>query len=248
MINANVEIDYNRHYRRYHVDTPEHVDLVAGSSSRLLTKAGVLTVDRSARTLDVGCGMGFCLIAMNRLGFKQASGIDISPGQVDAAVRMGVTATHVEDSEQYLLDNAGQFGLITAFDLIEHIPVSQQLSMLKAMHTALAPNGMLVATVPNANSSWASRYRYIDWTHTSAFTEDSLSFLLEASGFSAVRITDSDPARPKYPLLIRKQVIYWALLKAFRSARRLEAMAEFGARVGLSMPLSLNLLVSARRT
>lgn len=247
-MNANVDIDYNRHYRRYHTDTPEHIDLVAGSSTRLLTRAGALAIDRTARVLDIGCGMGFCLIALNRMGFKESSGIDISPSQVNAALRMGVAATHVEDTEQYLLDNAGKFGLITAFDLIEHIPVDKQLGMVKAMYTALAPDGMLVATVPNANSSWAARYRYIDWTHTSAFTEDSLSFVLDAAGFSKIHITDSDPARPKYPFLVRKQVIYWALLRAFRSARRLEAMLEFGGRLGWSMPLSLNLLVSARRT
>lgn len=248
MINANADIDYNRHYRRYHADTPEHVDLVAGSSMRLLTKAGALTVERTARVLDVGCGMGFCLIALSRLGFKQSSGVDISPSQVEAALRMGVAAVHVTDTEQYLHDNAGKFGLITAFDLIEHVPVDRQLGMVKAMYAALAPNGMLVATVPNANSSWAARYRYIDWTHTSAFTEDSLSFLLEAAGFPAIHVTDSDAARPRYPFLIRKQVIYWLLLKAFRSTRRLEAMLEFGGRLGWSMPLSLNLLVTARRT
>ena len=247
MIDANADVDYNRHYRRYHADTPEHVDLVAASSTRLLAKAGALSVPRTAQVLDIGCGMGFCLVALSRLGFKESSGIDISPAQVNAALRLGVAAELVEDTEKFLLDNTGRFGLITAFDLIEHLPVDKQLGMIRAMNAALTPGGMLVATVPNANSSWASRYRYIDWTHTSAFTEDSLSFLLEAGGFSAIRITDSDAARPKFPFLIRKQVIYWLLLRGFRSMRRMEAMLEFGGRLGMSIPLSLNLLVSARR-
>ena len=247
MSNADVDIDYNRHYRRYHADTPQHVDLVAASSARLLTKAGALALPRTARVLDIGCGMGFCLVALERLGFKDSRGIDISPSQVKAARRMGVAAEHVEDTERYLLGNAGRFELITAFDLIEHLPVDEQLAMAKAMHAALAPNGMLVASVPNANSSWAARYRYIDWTHTSAFTEDSLSFVLESAGFSAIHITDSDAPRPRLLFLPRKEVLYWLLLRAFRSARRLEAMLEFGGRRGLAMPLSLNLLVSARK-
>jgi SAM-dependent methyltransferase len=247
-MNANVDIDYNRHYRRYHADTPDHVDRVAASSSRLLAKAGALALPRSVPALDIGCGMGFCLIALSRLGFKDALGIDISATQVSAAQRLGVKAEHVEDSERYLLDNAGRFGLITAFDLIEHLPIDRQLAMTRAMHAALAPDGMLVATVPNANSSWASRYRYIDWTHTSAFTEDSLTFVLETAGFARIQITDSDATRPRYPWLIRKQVIYWLLLRAFRSVRRMEAMLEFGGRRGLAIPLSLNLLVCARRT
>jgi SAM-dependent methyltransferase len=189
--------------------------------------------------------MGFGLFAYENAGFSVVRGIDVSDTQVACAHALGLNAEHVQDSILFLEQHKSTFGLISGFDFIEHLPVAEQIPMLRAMRAALLPGGTVILTVPNANSSWASRYRYIDWTHTSAFTDDSLDFVLQTAGFEEVFIVDADPPLRR-PLYHRENVL-WLLRKLFRTFRRMEAIAEFGRKQAFRMPLSLNLLASARR-
>ena len=239
------DFDYSLHYRRYHEPTREHALTLTAHFLPLLEKSGALTLPRDTAVLDVGCGMGFALFAYENAGFSRVRGIDVSDTQVACARTLGVNAEHVQDSILFLGQHTATFGLISGFDLIEHLPVEQQIPLLRAMRAALAPGGTLILTVPNANSSWASRYRYIDWTHTSAFTDDSLEFVLQTAGFEEIRIVDADSPLRR-PLYDRANVL-WLMRKFFRSIRRMEAIAEFGRKQAFRMPLSLNLLASARR-
>jgi SAM-dependent methyltransferase len=244
-VEVSIDFDYSVHYRRYHEPTREHALKLTAHFLPLLQKSGALKLPRDTTVLDVGCGMGFGLFAYETAGFSAARGIDVSDTQVECARAMGFNVEHVQDSIRFLEQHESAFGLISGFDLIEHLPVAEQIPMLRAMRAALAPGGTLILTVPNANSSWASRYRYIDWTHTSAFTEDSLDFVLRTAGFEEIRILDADP--PMLRPIYHRSNLVWALRKFFRLIRRMEAIAEFGRRQGWSMPLSLNMLATARR-
>ena len=113
---------------------------------------------------------------------------------------------------------------------------------------ALADGGRLICTVPNANSSLAPRWRYIDWTHTSSFTEHSLDLLLYSAGLREIRILPGEVARTvPYPWIPRKASLTYFAWRFFRGMRRLELMAELGAAQARHIPLSLNLLAVASR-
>jgi 2-polyprenyl-3-methyl-5-hydroxy-6-metoxy-1,4-benzoquinol methylase len=239
--------DYAVHYRHFHDGSVEDFQRSARSRAQLLRRAGLGEWRAGAVALDVGCGDGFGLRALAEIGIGTVSGIDTSVSQVEAARRNGLDATVVDDSARYLAAHGNSFDLISAFDVLEHVPVREQVALVSALRGALRADGRLVMTVPNANSSWAGRYRYIDWTHTSAFTEHSLAYVLAAAGFSAFRVGACDPQAPEYRWWPHRAAIAWWIHRTFRGMRRLEAIGEFGRSLGGTMPLSLNLLAVARR-
>ena len=236
-----MSFDYSYHYKKWHKDTPEHqAQLIAYYSSLL---GHHFHPDRSARILDVGCGMGYALLTLKHLGYQNVEGIDSDASQVQSSQAKGLHVQQTADSRSFLLGQAGQYDQVLALDLLEHIPHGEQIDFVAALAAALKPGGRLICTVPNANSALAARYHFIDWTHQCSFTEHSLDFLLYTGGFRNIRILPHEKiARPKlWWLPVGLSRHYWAL-RLVRGWRRLEMMAELGPEAGRAVPLSLNLL------
>jgi len=240
--------DYSIYYRKFHDGSKEHFDEMASFYGGLLR--GVLEHEsRSANILDIGCGQGLLVYALNRMGFENVEGIDLSEEQVDVARKMGLRCKGVD--EQYisrLSESApATFELIFLMDVLEHLNKEAQLRILTAACALLVEGGRLVVSVPNANSSFGLRWRYGDWTHETAFTEHSLEFVLLNSNFTSVTLMPYEfIRRPRLAFIPRKSSLLWVLQRFFRSFRRLEAVAELGAD-GWRVPLSLNLLAQCTK-
>lgn len=181
--------DYSIHYQRFHDESETHAMEMAEWLGIYLN--GDLPGDRSAPALDVGCGFGFALRALQASGFSDARGIEISEQQAEIARRGGFEVSVVTDTVEYLQKHKGHFGLILLLDVLEHVPVPGQIELVHAIRKALRPGGRLVLTVPNANSPLAARWRYIDFTHYSSFTEHSLHFVLSNAGFGQIKMDNS---------------------------------------------------------
>ncbi|HEY4373057.1 MAG TPA: class I SAM-dependent methyltransferase [Burkholderiales bacterium] len=245
---ADTGIDYSLHYRKWNNHSPEHV---AATSAYYQGVAGQhLPARRDAAILDVGCGIGLTLAAYGRLGYTNCGGIDISSEQVAAARAQGINAEYVADSAAFLLARPASYDFISAFDVLEHLPEDLLLPLLRAIHTALKPGGAFLCVVPNANCAIGMRWRYIDWTHRTSFTEHSLEFVLASGGFAAPAIGEVNfhQRRPPYPFLPRPAVARWLLARFFRFWQRLQFAAEFGYAPSGAIPLSLNIMGVARRS
>jgi SAM-dependent methyltransferase len=239
-------IDYSYHYRKWHDESDAHAADMSRHFQHLLGPH--LPEARSMPALDVGCGTGFALLALRDLGFDDVRGIDRDRGQVGRAVARGLDVTLTDDAIGWLQRQRRRFGVVLCLDVIEHVPVGEQLPFVRALLDALTPEGRLICTVPNANASLAARWRYIDWTHTSSFTEHSLDLLLHSAGFRQIRILPGEVSRTvRFPWLPRKASLTWLTWRFFRAMRRLELMAELGAAQARHIPLSLNLLAVASR-
>jgi hypothetical protein len=84
---------------------------------------------------------------------------------------------------------------------------------------------MLLLTVPNANAILSARWRYIDYTHFSSFTEYSLLFVLLNAGFSKPWI-DNNKGIGRFPrriwrrsswVAMRKWIVRWCWLQVFKA-------------------------------
>ena len=236
----NSNIDYSRHYKNWHSDTEEHINKMNGLYSKIIDKH--FPPDKNTSILDIGCGMGFLLLALKRTGYKFICGIDTDDQQVQSCRKKNLNVTLVSDSTDFLKENAGKYDVITAFDVLEHIPALQQIEFVKTIYGSLKPGGTFIATVPNANSVLASRNRYIDYTHHVLFTEVSLDFVLYNGGFGHIEIKPLDYIVPSSSL---KSLLQRSLLRYFRFRRRLEMIAELGSTWGKKIPLSFNILGKA---
>jgi cyclopropane fatty-acyl-phospholipid synthase-like methyltransferase len=241
-----VKIDYSYHYNKWYRDTPENARI--SLKNHLDLYAPHFVSDKNAAVLDVGCGAGDLLVTLRHLGYKNFTGIDIDEGQIQSCRKKNLPVELVPNSLEYLQQHRGAFQQITAFDLIEHIPVEQQLEYAVALCEALQPAGRLLCTTPNANSFLGMRYRYIDWTHHACFTEYSLDFLLHSAGFGKIEIVPAEKVTPPalWFLPTGPARYYWAW-RLVRGWRRFQFMVELGPKAGRLVPLSANLLAIADR-
>lgn len=241
------EIDYGIHYRVWHDDSAEHAAVMASLLGPQLQP--YLPCDREARCLDIGCGMGFAIQALQDVGFKNVRGIDIDRSQVDAAVRRGLPVEQVDDTPSYLAAHPSAFDVILLLDVLEHIPVGEELPALRAAYGALRPGGRIIVQVPNANAACSARWRYIDFTHANSFTEHSLAFVLANAGFVEISVPrQPDPSFPPPPwriwrrshwLTFGRRLRQWAMRKLWRQM----CIAELGTGRGAdNISLSLNIV------
>lgn len=237
------EIDYSRHYKNWHADTAEHIEKMNRLYSNIIAEH--FPADKTVSILDIGCGMGFLLLSLKNSGYSSVNGIDTDEEQVRSCKEKNLQVSLVQDSANYLNNSSTKYDLITAFDVLEHIPVAEQINFLKAVNNALKGGGQLILTVPNANSVLASRNRYIDYTHHVLFTEVSLDFVLYNAGFKEIDIKPLDYFNPSSSI---KSFIQRLLLRYFRMRRRLEMMAELGSTWGKNIPLSFNIIAKAKKS
>lgn len=100
------------------------------------------------RALDVGCGAGLLAEPLARLG-AEVTAVDAAEENVaaarahGAAMGLAIDYRHGELSQQGL----GQFDLVTAMEVIEHVTDKALFVAQLAAH--LAPGGLLVLSTPN---------------------------------------------------------------------------------------------------
>jgi hypothetical protein len=113
--------------------------------------------------------------------------------QVALANAAGVDAVSEGDFGTALAARAGELGVVTATDVLEHLEKDEILATFDAVARALVPGGVLVARVPNAVSPFGGHIRYGDFTHEAWFTAASIRQLAGAAGFGSVRVMACPP-------------------------------------------------------
>lgn len=151
-----------------------------------------LPKDHNAKILDLGCGMGHFLYFLEKHEYKNCFGIDISSENIEFCKKQGFNVV-LSDVFEYLRNPNRSYDTIIMNDILEHFDKQEVVQLLNLIFERLDKNGRLIIKVPNAsNPIMASSSRYVDFTHESLFTEESLSQILKVSGFSDIRIYPQD--------------------------------------------------------
>jgi 2-polyprenyl-3-methyl-5-hydroxy-6-metoxy-1,4-benzoquinol methylase len=148
----------------------------------------ILPDSKTTSILDIGCGMGFFLRFLQRNGFTNTVGVDISPEQVTVAEEFGVTGIQLCDWKEYLAKNKSEFGFIMLDNVIEHLTKDEIVELLQAILLSLAPGGKVYISTPNSGSIFGLPLAFIDFTHEVFFTAASLTQVLSACGFAHINV------------------------------------------------------------
>lgn len=238
--------DYTIYYSKWGVASPAQLEKQVRSILEDLRP--LLPPASDEPVLDVGCGGGSTIRALQRYGFARARGIDVDRGQVESCVKEGLNVEHVTDTAGYLRARPASFRAIVLRDVFEHIAVAEQIPLCAAARDALLPDGRLVLRIPNANNPAAMPWLYGDYTHHSSFTEHSIEFILRNAGFSDVRFEQSrwigrfpfDPWRRGWPGRLRR----WTLRTMWKQIMA----AELGGDALLKgVPMDLNVMLVATK-
>ncbi|MBU6390099.1 methyltransferase domain-containing protein [Patescibacteria group bacterium] len=158
--------------------------------------------DRTAAILDIACGPGLFLDTCRKLGYANSEGVDVSAAAVEyARMHFNLPNVHEGNLWDYLSKKSDRtFDIITAFNILEHIPKERVLECLKLIMAKLKDGGILLAEVPNGESLHGVATFFSDITHEFAFTARLARELLGNAGFSRATV------KPKFVnrnLLIR---------------------------------------------
>ena len=167
---------------------------------------------RDATILDIGCGHGAILYALQQAGYDNARGVDGSGEQVHAAARLGIHGVVQGDLMETLRESAdASLDVVIAFDVIEHFTKAELIPLVDQVQRVLKPGGRLVVHAPNGESPFSNRVRFGDYTHEQAFTRVSLGQVLLASGFAQVKTYEDRPIAHGIASSVR--TVLWRLIR-----------------------------------
>ena len=148
----------------------------------------LLPSDKTAKILDIGCGAGHLLYYLDKKGYKNYKGIDVSPEQVEFVKANITEKVELTDAFEYLKDVKDEYDVIVGNDIIEHITKRRSILFMDLIYAALKPNGMCLLKTGNMSAPFALSLRYIDITHETGFTKESLVQLFKVANFQRVEI------------------------------------------------------------
>lgn len=101
----------------------------------------------TVRVLDVGCSIGTFAIEFAKRGFT-ATGIDLDADALtiarELALEEGVAPVFLQEDVSAWTGGPGSIDIVVAFDLFEHLHDDELGAMLRAIRTALRPDGTLI--------------------------------------------------------------------------------------------------------
>jgi SAM-dependent methyltransferase len=185
-------------------------DASIGRLQRLL--ASHLPTNRRA-ALDLGAGQGELVEALLGLGFVQASGVELSPSQVQLAKNHGCQAVRQGEGGQALADMPdGSLDLVVCFDVFEHLPHETCAQWFTQIHRVLKPGGRLIGHVPNGLSPFAGSVYWGDLTHLWCPVPESIQVFCRNSGMHWLGAYENIGASPE--LKGRLRAIAWRWVRA----------------------------------
>lgn len=138
--------------------------------------------------LDLGCGRGEWLELL-RDRDVEAYGVDTNVTYKDRWDASGINVV-IADAIDHLRSLApGSVAVVTAFHLVEHLPIEALIELMDLTNRVLQPGGLFIMETPNPENLvvGASTF-YLDPTHQRPIPPALLEFLTGARGFYDVKI------------------------------------------------------------
>jgi len=157
----------------------------------------ILRSGKELVVLDIGCGRGEFLELLRDRG-HEAAGVDANPVMVDRCHALGLNVERADAIEHLRTLRAGQYTVVTAFHVVEHLPHSRLCALIDEALRILRPGGLLILETPNPQNLvvGASSF-YLDPTHLNPIPPALLRFVAEARGFVNVEVKPMHPV-PEY--------------------------------------------------
>jgi len=164
-----------------------------------LRAAGVGDAERPV--LDLGCGRGEFLELLGESGLS-ARGVDSNTMAVARCRARGLDVREGDLLAALAAETPDSLGAVTAFHVIEHLPLATLIAVLDGARRVLAPGGLLILETPNPENLRVGAHSfYNDPTHRAPIPPEVAAFMVAQRGFSepAIRRLHPFPARDRLP-------------------------------------------------
>lgn len=172
--------------------------------------------------LDLGAGQGELVEALQCSGFAAVNGVELSPSQLEQALRHGCRSLHHGDGEQMLQSlEPASLDLVSCFDVLEHLSLEQCARWFDQISRVLRPGGRLIAQVPNGLSPFHGQVYWGDLTHRWCPVPENLQTLCRSSGLHWLGAYDNIGASASIKGRLRR-LSWWAVRSVLATASTLE--------------------------
>lgn len=210
----------SKHWNYSHTFSTDAYDLFARVARKRFY--GIIPDSKSARIIDLACGAGHFLYYLQKEGYTNTRGIDLSKEQLGMASQMGVKNIDHMDLFDFLPAHPQCFDMVVANDIIEHLSKDEVITFLDHIHRSLVPGGHVLICTINAQSLFGAGAVYVDFTHEQGFTATSLAQALRICNFENVEVYGEKPVVHDVQSAIRS-CLWWCckqILNIFVSIQR----------------------------
>lgn len=145
--------------------------------------------------LDVGCGRGEWLKLLEEQGYS-ATGVDLNIVMVETCMAQGLRAVKSDVLVYFNQIPDQSLTMISGFHIIEHLPFSVAMKLLKESLRVLKSGGMILLETPNPeNAIVGSCNFYTDPTHRNPIPPLTLHFMMDHIGFKRCTFHTHSPMR-----------------------------------------------------
>lgn len=134
--------------------------------------------------LDFGFGNGEMLQTLKELQSREIYGIEVNPALVKMANNAGFKA--YDKISDISAEGLGQFDLITAMHVLEHIKYEELNEAFAYFARLLKPGGCVIAAFPNGESPFSSFAFNSDPTHINLMTREKCRIITLGTSFNLV--------------------------------------------------------------
>jgi 2-polyprenyl-3-methyl-5-hydroxy-6-metoxy-1,4-benzoquinol methylase len=202
-------------YQNYHSET-QHIDVQEADKLQSpylhkVYKKHFAILNRNINILEIGCGSGSFILYLQKQGFNNISGIDLSEEQVNLAHSRGLKEIINGDALAFINECSDKtYDLVIAMDVIEHIKKEELIPLISGIQRILTNEGMLLTHQPNAEGLFGNGIIYGDLTHQQGFTRASLNQLFLHCGFKTMAFYEDKPTVHGLKSLLRR--FFWSFL------------------------------------
>ena len=161
-----------------------------------------MALDRESQVLEIGFGNG-SFAGWIKQFTDHYVGIESNSALVSRAEKAGIEA-YMSMAELDAVAGGKTFDLIAAFDVVEHMTLSDIVSALQAWKKHLSGKGRILIRVPSGDSPFSGRVMYGDITHKTLLATSALRQIASLAELKLV--ATYPPALPVFGLGPHKAV------------------------------------------
>lgn len=150
--------------------------------------------EKDIKILDMGCGLGENLYALEVCGYKNLYGVDYSKECVDFCEKLLPNTKFFQgDALTFFENRKKEYDVIFFNDIIEHFVLEDVVKILNDMKNSLKENGVIIIkTMNGGNIILGGVTLYSDLTHKIMFDEFTLKEVAKLAGFTNIRVKKSN--------------------------------------------------------
>lgn len=143
--------------------------------------------------VDIGCGRGEWLELLASYDVE-AYGVDLNAAFAAENRTRGLDVRHGDGIAHLESLDPGSVAAVSAFHVVEHLPLGALVALIDAALRALSPGGLLILETPNpTNLIVGSSSFWLDPTHRQPIPPQLLEFMVANRGFASLDVRYLNP-------------------------------------------------------